>query len=144
MTVCYTAFGAFPLNVSLKWQHQETNTWRECHTGIASSTGLLLGGFLFMSLFLVFSLSFAFPLLYIYSIAVFPEMEFTEFQSTCYYSFRPISTNEPHSVHRLPSIYRQQNLSCVSLSGGTIYVWWRECERVRERESEQDSIAPSM
>lgn len=57
MTVCYTAFGAFLLNVSLKWQHQETNTWRECHTGIASSTGLLLGGFLFMSLFLVFSLT---------------------------------------------------------------------------------------
>lgn len=29
------------------------------------------------------------------------EIAFGELQSTCYYSFRPISTNKPHSVHRM-------------------------------------------
>lgn len=51
--LCVTAFGAFPLNVfkMATSRHSHTLTWRECHIGIASSFGLLLGGFSCMSLF---------------------------------------------------------------------------------------------
>lgn len=140
MSVSHCFGTEFPLNVL------EMATSRDTHTHtvtLGSSSGSIVAwfaplvGFLCTCHTLLFIYMPARPPLLLLPLPPSPlpfkfDSELREFQSTCYYSFRPISTNEPYSVHRLPSIYRPAQLAHThsSLARSSVFLMrnWREWE----------------